>query len=86
MKKNFKNPAELFISDLQKEEPKPEEPKGFNIPKGYKLAKENKTERMQLLIRPATKEGLKKAAKEENISVNELVNNILDEFIERKGV
>ena len=85
MKKNFKTAAEMFISETQ-EDPKPSEQEGLTIPKGYRLAKECKTERMQLLIRPSTKKGLKVAAEQDGISVNELVNNILDEFIERKGV
>lgn len=86
MKKNFKTAAEMFISDAFEEDPTPEAKEELNIPKGYRLAKEYKTERLQLLIRPTTRKGLKMAAEQEEISVNELINNILDEFIERKGL
>ena len=56
-----------------------------DLPKGYKLVKENKSERMQLLVRPATKEAIKKAAAAQGLSMNDLVNNILDEYAERQG-
>lgn len=85
-KKNFKNPAMQFISTADAEgqqETQPQE--GVAIPKGYKLVKENKSERMQLLVRPATKEAIKKAAAAQGLSMNDLVNNILDEYAERQG-
>ena len=40
---------------------------------------------MQLLVRPATKEAIKKAAAAQGLSMNDLVNNILDEYAERQG-
>ncbi len=89
-KKNFKNPAEIFISGAEQEAPKQEEVKdegqqAFTIPKGYRLAKEYKTERMQLLVRPTTKAAIKKAADAQGLSMNDLVNQILDEYAERQG-
>ena len=54
---------------------------GISINKGYRLVREAKSERMQLLIRPTTKEALATIAKDAEISVNELVNRILEEFI-----
>ena len=87
-KKSFKNPAMQFISTAdaegQQEAPQTAQ-EGFSIPKGYKLVKENKSERMQLLVRPATKEAIKKAAAAQGLSMNDLVNNILDEYAERQG-
>lgn len=88
MAKNFKkNVAEQFISTATEE---PEAPKqiqgeGLNIPIGYKLVKENKSVRLQLLIRPTTKETIKKLAEAQGISVNDLINKILDEYAERKA-
>ena len=87
-KKDFKkNTAEMFISTAAEE---PEAPKqiqgeGVTIPIGYKLVKENKSARLQLLIRPTTKEIIKKTAEAQGISVNDLINNILDEYAERKA-
>ena len=84
-KKDFKkNTAELFISTA--EEPERIHSQGhtslLDLPKGYKLVKENKSERMQLLVRPTTKEAIKKAAEAQGISMNDLVNQILDEYAE----
>ena len=87
-KKDFKkNPAEMFISaaEEQQEAPQDAQAAGFTIPKGYRLVKENKSERMQLLVRPATKEAIKKAAAAQGLSMNDLVNNIFEEYLERQG-
>ena len=85
-KKNFKNPAMQFISAADEEgQQETQQQEGVAIPKGYKLVKENKSERMQLLVRPATKEAIKKAAAAQGLSMNDLVNNILDEYAERQG-
>ena len=86
-KKDFKkNTAELFISAAEETAPvKEEKAAGVNIPKGYKLVKENKSDRMQLLVRPALKEAIKKEAAAQGLSMNDLVNNIFEEYLERKG-
>jgi len=47
----------------------------------YKLVREAKSERMQLLVRPATKEALSAIAKDAEISINELANRIFETFI-----
>ena len=87
MAKNFKkNPAELFISaadEVQTGAPQTQE--GVAIPKGYKLVKENKSDRMQLLVRPTIKEAIKKEAAAQGVSMNDLVNCIFEEYLERKG-
>ena len=53
-------------------------PEGLVIPKGYRIAKEPKSIRMQLLLRPATKESIKLRAKAQGISMNELINRVLE--------
>ena len=58
---------------------------GVTIPEGYRLAKEYKTERIQLLVRPSLKEGMKQEAEAQGLSMNELVNTIFEEYLERKG-
>ena len=90
MKKNFKkNTAEMFISAAE-ETPapaavEPEQAAGVTIPKGYRLVKENKSDRMQLLVRPALKEAIKQEAEAQGVSMNDLVNRIFEEYLERKG-
>lgn len=58
---------------------------GANVPKGYVLVRESKSARMQLLVRPTTKEALRRAAGAQGLSVNDLVNQILDNYIEGAG-
>lgn len=87
MAKNFKkNTAELFISAADEPQEAPQTAQEcVTIPKGYKLVKENKSERMQLLVRPALKEAIKQEAEAQGLSMNELVNTIFEEYLERKG-
>lgn len=86
-KKDFKkSAAELFITSAQDEQAQQIESKSRDfIPKGYKLVKENKSERLQLLIRPTLKEAAKQEAAARGVSVNDLINSILEEYMERKG-
>ena len=86
-KKNFDDT--FFISSAHEEAPK-EAPSaadqtGLTVPKGYKLVKENKSQRMQLLIRPTLKEAIRAEAEAQGLSMNDLVNNIFEEYLERQG-
>lgn len=47
----------------------------------YRLVPETMSKRMQLLIRPATKQALAAIAKDTGLSLNKLVNRILEDFI-----
>ena len=79
MSKNFKaNATELFISGNGK----PAQPA---IPTGYRLVPEQKSERLQLLVRPATKAALRKLSQEQGVSMNELASQILEAYIEERG-
>lgn len=49
--------------------------------KRYIITREAKSERVQLLVRPSTKESLTEIAKEAEISFNELANRIFENFI-----
>lgn len=80
-KKTFTTPAMQFISTV-KEPAKPQE--SFTVPRGYKLVQESKSARTQILLRPTTKEALRKAAEAQGISLNELINTVLDNYIEGK--
>ena len=87
MAKNFKkNTAELFISAADETQEAPQAAQeGFSIPKGYKLVKESKSERMQLLVSKTLKDAIKQEAKAQGLSMNELANAIFEEYLERKG-
>ena len=91
--KNFKkNAVEMFISSaaqIPESEPQPaatEENDKYvtdiKVPAGYRLQREYKSERMQLLIRPTTKKMIKQRAAVLGISMNDLINQILDEYVE----
>ena len=98
--KNFKkSTSEFFITtseagaDPKQEAPKPkrsgratqEAPKGFTVPRGYKLTKEARSERIQLLVRPSSKELLKADADKAGKSLNEFVNDILEDYLRKGG-
>lgn len=92
-KKTFKNPATNFISTAEPEvQTGSETQTTFIVPEGYKLVPENvkvvqeaKTIRAQILIRPSTRDALKKFAKENGTSMNDVINNAIEEYLERQG-
>lgn len=53
----------------------------INIPTGYRLAPELKTERIPLRIKPSIKEILKKRADDKKVSLNEYINQVLESSI-----
>lgn len=91
-KKTFKdsmeNPAELFITTKKPAETAteagtlqgklPKAPEGYHI---NPLYIENKSRRLQLLVKPSIVDKLKERAKRENTSVNDLVNILLEEAL-----
>lgn len=52
------------------------------IPEGYRLVPELKSERAQFLLKPSIKEGIQALAATQGLSMNELVNRILEEYLE----
>ena len=50
-----------------------------------KKAKERKTERLQLLVRPSTKARLAQYAEDHNTSSNEVVQQLLDDLLNNAG-
>lgn len=96
--KTFKNTAAMqFITQPEEQEPTPaptpakekkpskKKPAAPKIPEGYKMVKVSKSIRMQLLVRPLTKTKLKEVADNRGISVNALINDILEDYLERQG-
>ncbi len=92
-KRNFEHdPAEMFISSAQEETAQEEAQQKktvyvstYEVPAGYTLQRERKTERMQLLVRPTTKKNIVKLAKSKGMSANEYINIVLEECIEKNG-
>ena len=92
-KKTFKdsiNPAMSFISQESIDRAEGETPataeakRPDKAPEGYKLNPlyiETKSKRLQLLIQPSLNEKLKRKAQAEDISVNSLVNIILQDAL-----
>lgn len=79
MQKNFKIPANAFLT-TDHQEPK-EDVESFKVPEGYKLSRLNKSERLQLLVRPDTKTNIKQIAARKGLSMNDLVNQILEAYV-----
>lgn len=85
-KKSFKNnPALSFISAAEAEQTE-EAQQGFVVPKGYRLMPICKTERMQLLVTPEFKLAVKRAAASQGISMNEFMNNVIEEYLKGQGL
>lgn len=74
-KKDFKTATSLFLT------PAPEAA-ASDIPTGYRIVRESKTERLQLLIRPSTHQAIQRIAADQGISKNELINQLLENFIQ----
>lgn len=56
---------------------------GYVVPKGYRLVRETKNKRLQLLTTPTIAENLKAAAVVKGLSVNELCNRIFEDYLRR---
>ena len=90
-KKNFKTPAMQFISAVEEEQRAPETmPEDLQPGKdriGYTMGwiSEKKTERMQLLVKPSIKAAIKKAAEDKGLSMNDLISQIFEEYLERQA-
>ena len=89
-KKEFKTTSERFISvtspAVQHKEVETYSPIAPNIPDGYKLVRESKTDRLQLMIRPTTHAKLKKYAEDNGISKNEVINMLLENFFKNENL
>lgn len=68
------------------EEAKEEAPKNLKKINGYvidpKYYKETKSQRVQILARPSTMQEIKKLAKKRKVSTNEMINTILESYLE----
>lgn len=87
MAKNFEVPTSAFITRAQEQIPEAAEIDIDNIqlPAGYRIVREAKSKRLQLLITPTTLANLKTAAALDGLSLNELCNRILDGYLTKGG-
>lgn len=89
-KPNFGGMVEETIITGQKEEYTPTDthtpaPQYTPAHAPNRKAKERKTERLQLLVRPSTKERLAEYAADHNTSSNEVVQRLLDDLLDKTG-
>lgn len=88
--KSFKkNAAELFISSAEEVTTPEETQEDLQSGKariGYTigLVPEKKTERMQLLVKPSVKAAIKQLADERGLSMNDLIGQIFEDYLERQ--
>ena len=73
--KNILGKVELLETDEEEEAP------SFEIPKGYVLKEEPKSQRLQLLLKASTLKALKDMAAKDGESVNAICNNILEKYL-----
>lgn len=96
MKKSFtnQNPALAFITPQEGEQPA-QAAQAVPVKRSYSkivqesrvnyLGEEARTERISCLIRPTTLKQLRKVATVKRVSVNGLINQALEELIEREA-
>lgn len=58
--------------------------KGVNLPDGYRLVKEPKSHKLTLLVRPTVLAKARAKAIAKETSVNDLVNNFLEQYANEK--
>ncbi len=82
-KKTFTTPTDAFITSVEDERLKDANIDSFKVPVGYRLVRESKSQRIQLLVTPSTATDLKTAAEVQGISLNELCNRIFEDYLKR---
>lgn len=74
--------VDFFISPEVKEKVDGK-PKAKKEPKTKKASAEGRTKRVQVVVTPSTYTGIYKIAKRDYLSVNEVINRALTEYIKR---
>jgi len=78
----------LLKSIIARTEEQAEGVQNFEVPKGYILTEEPKSQRLQLLLKASTFQDLKKLSEETGESVNAICNRFFEKCLaeeERKG-
>lgn len=87
-KKSFKleNPVMHFITPQPVEAEEAQPPKAETVPEGFKLAYvETKSKHVHFLLKPSVFDALSDYAKRSGESKNELVNQAIAEFLEKRA-
>ena len=75
---------EDYLEDEQKPQQAVKDPAtGYEVPPGYRLVRETKSRRLQLLVRPSLLKVLKEEAAARNMSVNSLIDELLTDALKR---
>lgn len=61
-----------------------ETPNAAEVPEGYVLKRESKTKRTSLVMRPSTFEKLEDLAAKQGKSRNDLLNDIIEDYLKEK--
>lgn len=92
VKKDFTSPAAQFFGDreepaapaeLDSEKVIPEPPEGYKLDPRFI---EKKTQRVQLVMQPSLYKRAQKAAKKKKISFNELIHQLLNDYLEKESI
>lgn len=83
--RNETNPAAVLLAEFEKEPAPPALRLQATLAPVKEDGTENKTARLELLLKPSTKAGLKAAAKAEGRSVNDIVNRICEDYLNRRA-
>lgn len=85
-KNTEKSHENIELEKVEQEAGKEKAPKNLKKINGYvidpKYYKETKSQRVQILARPSTMQQIKKLAKKKKVSTNELINTILESYLE----
>lgn len=77
---------------MAKEVDKDDIPEGFNVPEGFKLVRETRTERIQILVTPNLHNKMRKyidaynankSPKDKTLSLNEFINTCIKEYLKK---
>ena len=75
----------LTAPEPEAQETTGEKKPGLFVPEGYKLVPESKTARVQLLLTPTMKANVKRVAEEKGISINQLYEDVMMEYLLLNG-
>ncbi len=81
-------PAQKKGTQKKQPTPKSTQPKpqgGYSVPTGYRLVRETKSQRLQLLTTPTIAESMRAAAIAQGISLNELCTRVFEDYLQGKA-
>jgi len=76
----------LLKSIIARTEEQAEGVQNFEVPKGYILTEEPKSQRLQLLLKPSTFKAIKTLSGEAGESMNATCNKIIEKYLKERGI